>query len=158
MVAFAVVGVEADRHKIGKLDGEPPVEALRHGSNQIARDEDVENGGDEGDLFAGRDGDCFCPPLIDVVNGPLHAPAVLGQLLFGGWDSFAPFCDGLFASICALRSNLFLLPGKFLLLSRYCHLPLFKFCGKCEVVKDVEYGQLVHRSLVHHIVYVLVEV
>jgi len=95
VVAFTMVSVEADRHEIGELHGEPPVEALRHGSHQIAGDEDVEDGGDEGDLLAGGDGHRFCPSLVDIVDGPLHAPAVFGQLLFTGGDSLAQLCDGL---------------------------------------------------------------
>ena len=48
MVALPVVSEVTNGHEVGELQREPVVEAGGPGTNEIATDEDVEDGGDEG--------------------------------------------------------------------------------------------------------------
>ena len=47
VIALLVVGEEPDGHEICELYGEPVVEASRPGTDEVAADEDVEDGGNE---------------------------------------------------------------------------------------------------------------
>ena len=97
-----MVCVDPYGHEVHELNGVPPVEVLGHSADQIATDEDVEDSGDKGDLFAQRNCEGFVPSLIQVVDRSLHARSVFRQLFVGRRDSLAPLFHSTVSGIVAV--------------------------------------------------------
>ncbi len=95
MVALLVVGVKAQWHEVAELRCEPVVEGLRLATDKVARDEDIEDAGDEGHLFASRYGSGIAPFPAKTVNGRFHAGTVLLKLLVRCGYPFPPliYCE-----------------------------------------------------------------
>lgn len=141
VVAFLVVGDEADGHEVEQLARVPVGEEVWVQSDQVARDKDVHDSSDEGRLLLGCHRDRVLPLLVQAVHRVAHAPSILVELLALVWHSSTPFLDDAVsgdASVLCLVLDL-------LRLRRYGGLELLDALGQGEVLDKVEHGQPLDR-------------
>lgn len=143
VVSLGMIGIVADGHEVGQLRGEPVVEELGAGTDEITTDEDVEHTSNEGDLLAQSHGGRLVPLFTQTLDAILHAAAVLFQLLISGRYSTLELAHHSILGVYSRRPQLLALFANFLALHVERILPFLEPLRQLDVVEEIEDGELV---------------
>lgn len=145
MVALFVVGVEAQWHEVTELCCEPQIKGIWSGTNEVARDENIQNTSDEGHLLASCHHSGVAPFSTQPINRRFHACTILFELLVRCGYSFPPFLHRAIFGVHTACLDALLVAFNLFFLCGNGVLPLFKSLWESQVAQEVEHCEFVQR-------------